>query len=282
MFSIRWCLVVVCWLVGISTACAPGRGGLDSSKGGRAARADPTEIVWIRIPGGTFEMGNDDVFDRSPVHEVTVPDFEMSRTEVTVAQYRACVEAGSCSVDGLEGGRTSPQCNWPKEGRDDHPINCVDLEKARAFAAWVGGRLPTEAEWEYAARGNEPYPHAGSEDPEDVGCWGGMQFMEGTCPVGSKRANGFGLVDMSGNVSEWVADCWHGWFRSAPSDGSAWLTDCQLNQRVEQAVERGGSYGDSYIDSLSVTQRYCANPEWGRQVTGIRVARDVADTAATP
>ena len=104
-------------------------------------------LDWVQIPGGTFQMGSasgDD--DEQPVHTVGVAGFKMMKSEVTVGQYRKCVDAGSCTAPD-----TGEDCNW-NTGREDHPVNCVDWNQAQAFAVWAGGRLPTEAEWEYAAR----------------------------------------------------------------------------------------------------------------------------------
>ncbi|HON25533.1 MAG TPA: formylglycine-generating enzyme family protein, partial [Myxococcota bacterium] len=90
---------------------------------------------------------NDGRPNEKPVHRVTVPTFEMSKTTVTFGQYKACVDAGTCTAAGTGG-----FCNWDNSDRGSHPINCVDWDQAQAFASWVGGRLPSEAEWEYAAR----------------------------------------------------------------------------------------------------------------------------------
>ena len=210
--------------------------------GGTAGTAG---IEWIRIPGGTFEMGSTEgSSDEKPVHRVRVEGFELAKSEVTVAQYRACVRAGTCTEPG-----SGSSCNWGKSGRDDHPVNCVDWEQAVAFSRWAGGRLPSEAEWEYAARSggrSQRYPWGDEQascaravmDDGGNGCGQG-----GTWAVCSK-ARGLsaqGVCDLAGNVWEWVEDCWHGDYSGAPSDGRAWTSGCTGSDRVS----RGGSWYDT-------------------------------------
>jgi formylglycine-generating enzyme required for sulfatase activity len=108
-------------------------------------------IEFILIKGGSFMMGSEESNWEKPIHRVVVKDFYMSKTEVTVGQYRKCVEAGVCSKpDSCNYG--SP--NWTDSigSKENHPINCVDWKQARTFAKWVGGDLPSEAQWEYASR----------------------------------------------------------------------------------------------------------------------------------
>jgi len=206
------------------------------------------------IPGGTFWMGDLDLGgDSTPVHKVTLSPFCMDRTEVTVAAYRACVENGGCppasaSVDWedikpIEKTRWSQFCTWGKSGFDQHPINCVDWKQASAYCDWTGGRLPTEAEWEFAACGTDGriYPW-GNEAPDATtlnACgsecasvmkrldktltpmYAGDDGWPATASVGSfpKDASPFGVLDMAGNVGEWtsepdgpVRECRGGWW----------------------------------------------------------------------
>ena len=187
-------------------------------------------IEWIQIPGGAFMMGSDSGFSNElPVHSVTVPSFEMSKSEVTVDQYQACVDAGICSLP--DDNATNSYCNWGYEDRGSHPVNCIDWNQAVAFCAWAGGRLPSEAEWEYAARSGGQditYPwgdeeatcqYAVMDDGGGAGCG-----QNRTWAVCSKTAgNTFqGLCDMAGNMWEWVQDGYHDDYTEAPVDGSAW------------------------------------------------------------
>ncbi|MCD6497959.1 MAG: SUMF1/EgtB/PvdO family nonheme iron enzyme [Deltaproteobacteria bacterium] len=210
---------------------------------------DSASLTWITIPGGTFQMGSTAVqSDEQPVHSVTVPGFEMTQSEVTVRQYGACVTAGSCTAPGTGG-----MCNWNDPGYEDHPVNYVDWSQAVAFCTWAGGRLPSEAEWEYAARSggqNIEYPWGNDEATcsyavGDHGCGGGCgtgrTMARCSKPAGNTAQ---GLCDMAGNVWEWVQDWWHGDYNGAPTDGSAWESPSGSSR-----VLRGGSfdYGMTYL-----------------------------------
>jgi sulfatase modifying factor 1 len=213
-------------------------------------------IEMISIKGGSFMMGSEDgEIDEKPVHSVVVKDFYMSKTEVTVGQYRKCVDAGECSEPRDK--NDNKYCNWGYSDREDHPINCVDWKQARTFAKWVGGDLPSEAQWEYASRSGGQdikYPwgnaeatceHAVMADGGD-GCG-----RDRTWEVCSKtRGNtAQGLCDMGGNVCEWVLDENHDSYSGAPSDNIGWCSDrvCDSNTSAHR-VSRGGSwYSDASV-----------------------------------
>jgi len=233
----------------------------------------PAGIRWIRIPGGTYQMGSIEGKNvEMPIHQVSVADFEMAATEVTVAQYEKCVRAGKC----LEPESTQNHCNWGKPGFENHPVNCVDWNRASAFAAWVGGRLPTEAEWEYAARAggrDQTYPWGESpatctlavmKDSTGRGCG-----REGTWPVCSKPDGNtlHGLCDMAGNVWEWVSD----WFGDYSSRS---VSNPEGPDSGSRRTYRGGSwhYG---TDMMRVSIRYGIKPEFSSGYLGFRPVRSV-------
>ncbi len=203
-----------------------------------------SDLDWVSIAGGTFTMGSNGGYPQTqPVHSVTLSSFEITRTEVTSAQYEASMDASE-----------HPE-------RDIYltnlPITCVTWNQAVDFCAWAGGRLPSEAEWEYAARGGGQditYPW-GDEEPtcEHVVIDGEECFCAGyTMPVCSRplgnTANN--LCDMAGNVFEWVQDWWHDSYDGAPTDGSAWE-----DQGVERVI-RGCSYECNINDPISLRSTY--------------------------
>ena len=210
----------------------------------------------VLIPGGAFRMGDlsgEGDYDERPVHSVTVPAFKLGKFEVTFTQWDACVADGGC------GGYTPDDEGW---GRGNRPVIHVSWDDIQSFIAWLnartGGnfRLPTEAEWEYAARagsttkfyfGNSESQlcryanHADSSTDFD---WRNETCSDGvgkrTAEVGRYQPNSFGLYDLHGNVWEWVQDCWNNSYAGAPTDGSAWTSgDCGLR------VFRGGSWSNT-------------------------------------
>ena len=224
--------------------------GLDT-----ALLPEPAVNEWILIEGGSFEMGYDGTSPTTkPEHTVTVPSFEMQKTEVTVYQYRQCVDAGVCSAPHSED--DLDECrpywgdnNWTMPEKRNYPVNCIDYTQARSYCEWLGGHLPSEAEWEYAASGGGQdirYPW-GNDAPscENVAAGGGLESPEDCWsfeqPVCSKTMGNtvHGLCDMAGNYEEWTADridiFWG--YDSAPVDGTA-----RINDDYEYAVTRGGSY----------------------------------------
>jgi formylglycine-generating enzyme required for sulfatase activity len=191
----------------------------------------------VVVPTGSFDTGSNDVPYERPVHRVAIrTSFAIGRRAVTSDEWDACVSASGCKHRPDDRG-------W---GRGQHPVIDVSWDDAQAFAFWLSQktgkryRLPTEAEWEYAARGGTPSPfwwgcEIGGNNANCEDCLANPPRR--TQPVGSFRPNGFGLYDTSGKVAEWVQDCWSDNYRGASKDGAAWMTD-----PCAQRVLRGGSF----------------------------------------
>lgn len=161
------------------------------------------------VPAGEFSMGSADR-DRGerPVHQVVLDGFWLDQTEVTNAQYELCVSTGQC--------RQAAYADRSWYNGEDQPVVGVTWYDAATYCAWVGGGLPTEAQWEYAARGSAGNTYPWGEDPpdcdkanfwvKDTSCAGGTTAVVGSYPDGQSWC---GAMDMAGNVWEWVAD-WYG------------------------------------------------------------------------
>jgi len=264
------------------------------------AAAQNRDSDMVRIPGGTFTMGTSEAQDSQqnlpsdyqgwskPQHTVTVQSFMMAKTPVTRGQYAAFVAAtgASSGSSGCYGPKIvqqngqqwvnwvqDPSLNWQNPGftqTDNDPVVCVSYNDAMAYIAWLNARsehtyrLPTEAEWEYAARGkaNQTAAHFWGDDLASAcqyanvagtdfatayqlststdgifSCSDGFAY---TAPVASFQPNDYGLYDMLGNVWQWTADCWNTDYSNSPTDGTAATTGiCQ------QHALRGGSWSSS-------------------------------------
>jgi eukaryotic-like serine/threonine-protein kinase len=190
----------------------------------------------VRIGAGTVSIGADDGEpDERPLHEVRVDAFEIDRTEVTVAAYGACVAAGVCAPSEA----FHERCNTHARGKDQDPLNCVTWSNAAAYCVWAGKRLPTEEEWEYAARGAHggKYPW-GNAPPETRACWNKPKSSDGTCKAGShpEDRSPFGVMDMGGSVSEWTATPY------CPYPGGPPLSGVGAGCKAGARVTRGGSW----------------------------------------
>ena len=237
-----------------------------------------TTAIWVAIEGAEFDMGsNGGDLDEQPVRKVTVPTFEMLKTEVTIGQYVACMDVGMCSqpLDGAMG------CEWFVEDREDKPVNCVNWQQATDYCTWAGGRLPSEAEWEFAARsrGQENvYPwgdeeatceYAIMEDPVHPGTCCGVDDHWDVCSRSPWGDSEQGLCDLAGSVWEWVQDWYHASYIDAPDDGSAWESGGGAAR-----VVRGGSCGNNH-ETLRAANRDYSEPVNAILGLGFRCARDL-------
>ena len=225
----------------------------------KAAAALHNEFV--AVEGGTFRMGSySGSSDEKPLHSVTVSDFNISKTEVTFEQYDAFCDAT---------GRKKPyDKGW---GRGDRPVINVNWLDAVAYCEWKSKatgktyRLPTEAEWEYAARGgnkSKGYTYSGSNDLDAVGWYNGNSNSK-THPVAQKQPNELGLYDMSGNVWEWCSD-WYGSYSSSPQNNPQGPNSGSIR------VLRGGSLY-RYDSSCRVADRDWDFPYRWRYYLGFRL-----------
>jgi formylglycine-generating enzyme required for sulfatase activity/energy-coupling factor transporter ATP-binding protein EcfA2 len=242
---------------------------------GLSGLTDFPEPEMVDIPGGTFEMGSPGDEKGHDLHEgpqrmVTVAPFRISKTEVTFALYDVFVKATSHDTPGDHG--------W---GRGSRPAINVNWRDAQDYVGWLSlmtgrvYRLPSESEWEYAARGGTKTAYWwGNGIQQDgkvwancVACGSDLYDMQ-TAPVGSFEANSFGLHDMHGNVHEWTEDCWNEGYLEAPCDGSAW-TDGNCSSRV---VRGGGWF--SRPQGLRAAARRYEDPDERSSFVGFRVVED--------
>ncbi len=241
--------------------------GLSILLAAAAAGAEPPAGMAL-IEDGTFEMGIEGGKD-NPLHEVTVSSFYMDRTEVTNGQWQDFCEANDRQLPvfwGIEKFRCGDA--WP-----DHPVVGISHSAATAYAEWAGKRLPTEAEWEYAARGGlvaEVFPNG--EEPDTLSINHKRAGHDGSLPVGSLNPNGYGLHDMAGNVREWVQDRYG---RHYYVDGPA--EDPQGPEAGMFRVVRGGGWFSGLM-CCRVEGRVGLPGNFGDFNVGFRCARDVAES----
>jgi formylglycine-generating enzyme required for sulfatase activity len=224
----------------------------------RAAGLDVAkESPMISFAGAVFPLGYDaGAIDEKPVHDVSFPTFFLQIDEVTVVQYARCVAAGKCSPAGND-----DFCNAGRAGRERNPVNCVSQPQAATYCEWLGRRLPTEDEWEFAASGKAKRLYAwGNSTPTGRVCW--ARPTEGTCDVSTFDAGSTpdGLHDITGNVWEWTS-----------SDYC--MYDLSVACAHDQKVARGGGWfsGDPNVVRTQVRQGYA--PATRSANVGIRCAK---------
>ena len=257
----------------------------------------------VVVPRGSFMMGSpsQDSLHKEreePQHAVTIAQpFALSRYHVTRQQFEAFARdtrlpISGCQVYRKSGWTFDSKAGWHAPGfpqDDTHPAVCVSWSEAQAYVEWLSQktgrayRLPSEAEWEYAARGGSAevrywgaesqcaFANAADEATRSANpylvaaaCDDGFSH---TAPVGSLKPNGFGLFDMLGNAGQWTQDCWHGNFKGAPSDGSAWV-----DAKCARRVVRGSAWSDA-PEEVRAAVRYHESVSDHEAGVGFRVVR---------
>jgi formylglycine-generating enzyme required for sulfatase activity len=229
----------------------------------------PTCPVLVPLQAGSFTMGSNtgDPAERPPHHVTIGRDFAIGKFEVTVEQWNACVDANAC-----------PRIATNPPEAKNAPVRDVSWDDAQQYVAWLAKttgkpyRLPTEAEWEYAARGGTATLYWWGNDMRrgNANCkdCGDPWSAEGPANVGAFAANPYGLHDMNGSVWEWVADCWHSGYKGAPADARSWDEPaCGAH------VIRGGSWreGTGYMVSSA---RFKYSTSVRQSQNGFRVVRE--------
>jgi serine/threonine-protein kinase len=226
----------------------------------------PIEMVMVQVPAGEFTMGNNEDELEKPAHQVYLNAFSIDKHEVTNAQYKKCADAGKCSPPSNTS-TSSRQWYYSVPKYSNHPMANVTWEDAKRYCEWAGKRLPTEAEWEKAARGTDGrmYPWGNTFDASKLNSSEGGAVdttVVGSYPAG---ASPYGALDMAGNVDEWVAD----WFDDYPHS-------TQRNPTGPPSgtvrVTRGGSYINS-SESVRVTSRGAMLPTIPGNASGFRCAK---------
>jgi Sulfatase-modifying factor enzyme 1 len=253
---------------GCGGTCAPGCGGSETCQNGQCSGSS----CWhdcgdeVLIPAGTFWMGcneavdTDCYSDESPYHEVFLDAYYIDRTEVTVGAYGECVTAGDCIAP-----RTGSYCNWGQADKGSHPVNCVIWFQAEAYCTWAGKRLPTEAEWERAARGTDgrKYPWGNEKATCELAVMGGCEGdTQPVCSVSPAGDSPYGLCDMTGNVFEWTRDRYNTLYYSRSLGSNPNGPTSGLDR-----VFRGGSFGND--DGLRVSSRNHDDPSGDGDFDGL-------------
>jgi len=233
------------------------------------------------ITAGTFNMGcsvGDSLCEKDEVAQggvgVYVNEFRIDTHEVSVGKYQQCVKKGRCKIPDTH--KKNKYCNYGAQQRENHPVNCIDWQDALEYCHWKGGRLPYEAEWEKAARAGSKtaYPWgnkvdcqqaivddgktSGSVPDEPDGCG-----EDRTWPVGSRKANAFGLYDMHGNAGEWTAN----WYAPGAIEKLYAKSNLSGPERGRKKVVRGGSW-DENTGNLRSSYRNTKRPVSGESIYG--------------
>ncbi|MEO8331361.1 MAG: formylglycine-generating enzyme family protein [Gallionella sp.] len=301
-------LIISSCLIGMPTQAhaAKASGAAPAAKAGKIFRDCPGCPEMVVIHSGSFDMGSPDSEkgrgdDEGPVHSVKIATFALGKTEITRGQFAEFVKkskyiAGDKCWTLVKGDFEERSGNWRELGypqNDKHPAGCINWNDAKAYTEWLSRktgkqyRLPTEAEWEYAARGNTKTPRYWGDNP-DQACvyangadktaqaqihgatsWSVHNCTDGfvyTARVGSFKPNAFGLNDMLGNLWEWTGDNYHDDYKGAPTDGSAWQGGSDMR------LLRGGSWNNA-PRNMRAAARYKNDPALRFSSFGFRLAR---------
>jgi formylglycine-generating enzyme required for sulfatase activity len=233
---------------------------------GPTEEAEPVkpEVEMVEVPAGTFTMGSGNGKpEDAPSHEVDLPAYSIDKFEVANADFAQFVEATGYQTDAEKGGEKGWQAY--AEGKDNHPVVKVSWNDAKAFCEWMGKRLPTETEWEKAARGAEGFTFPWGEDWDSQKANAKETGLRGTTAVGSfgTGASPYGAVDMAGNVWEWTAD----WFQPYPGNTTP---DPYYGEKFK--VTRGGAWFEGEAQCTTYN-RNATSSEAANDDLGFRCAK---------
>jgi formylglycine-generating enzyme required for sulfatase activity len=284
MSKIHKLLFLLVTLMLLLSACSGNRATPESSDQQKTIFRQKDGMQMIFVPGTTFRLSEGGKLGKG-AHQVTLDSYWIDQTEITNSHYRQCVDVGVCDPP--------TSCSWGEPtysdpAYDDHPVICVTWQMANSYCQWAGGRLPSEAEWEYAARGPERFKYAWGDNFDPVKC----NFCDVNCPNSDSRdqtaddgysltapvgsfpdgASWCGAVDMNGNVWEWVFD----WY--APYTSGA-LENPTGPARGDERVIRGGSWYDT-ADFLRAEHRHPYDPNDHNHLIGFRCAAPDSEITA--
>jgi len=290
-----------------------------------AAPAPVVAPLMVTIPGGTFAMGSTanpkdpNRPSSEPVHSVTVKSFRIAKYETTVGQFRQFVDAtgyqtgDDCwKLAATDWGMESGKVRWNdlvNAASEFHPVMCVSWDDAHAYLQWLSSqtgrkfRLPSEAEWEYAARAGSNTRYPFGDDPamlcqyanvfdrsgkaaitkltgttgKEIACDDGAEL---TTVVGMYAPNAWGVHDMQGNVGELVEDCQHMNYDTAPVDGTAWTAGCAALHGSAMVIHRGGNYNSGPVGASPTLRGHAGTDNRSSVAEGFRIAEDISDKPA--
>jgi len=285
--------VILCALAGLLAACN-GNDCKDPTCGDAGPAADTTtrctkdkvscasgeinafgvclaQSTMVKVAAGEFTMGKTEAGkDHTPEHKVTLKEFLIDKTEVTVAQYRACVDCGACVKPLRDGSHTGREPYFGSDKFKDYPVVYVSHKDAKAYCEGIGKRLPTEAEWEKAARGTKAntYPW-GSDSPTQKHANFGALVNDTTLVTDfGDKGSPFGALNMAGNVWEWVADAYDaGYYAKSPASDPKGPTSGEIR------VARGGSFISQHEQIMSYARGHYAETA-ALSTLGFRCAKD--------